>query len=85
MLSLGFISFNFVTQGKTFLQVWEVKAADLTISPVHRAAIGVVDPDKVFTVTFSVLAHLSFPLLFCLGNGSVSPFNFWLCFQPGIP
>lgn len=66
-------------------EVWEVKAADLTISPVHRAAIGVVDPDKVFTVRFSVLAHLSFPLLFCLGNGSVSPFNFWLCFQPGIP
>lgn len=30
-----------------FIKVWEVEAADLTISPVYRAAEGKVDPNKV--------------------------------------
>lgn len=33
-------------------QVWEVKAADLTISPVYRAGVGIVDSDKVVSSKF---------------------------------
>lgn len=33
-------------------EVWEIRGADITFSPVYPAAMGAVDPDRGFSLRF---------------------------------
>ena len=44
--------------------VWEMKAADLSISPIYMAGVGDVDPNRVYIYNVNYL---------CVGNWSPVP------------
>ena len=42
-------------------EVWEIRGADLTVSPVHKAAVGHIHPDRGISLRYMLFAEYSIP------------------------